>query len=255
LNVPLENEMHYTLETLGIELMNAKHPLDAELHRKCSGLRDDLLEKEAFGNRRFILEDNFWNITSKYRLDILLLDIPRIANELAFAIGFSTSYLEHIAVTNECAFPSFGDSFFWYHIDFGVRLVSSGWDRLALLLHIAFGLQNGERCNLGKVLKEIPRLYPEIVRNKDFKAIKQFHDEKLKELEDGPGRGVRHETTHIFSPSTRFFCEFVEKHVIDRNDRLTHIKWRDQLVEHHSLYILGISQVLGMVASQWPPRY
>ena len=96
-------------------------------------------------------------------------------------------------------FPTFADGFFWYHIDYGFRLAPSGWDRLALLLDLAFNTGVGFSCNLKRVLIAITKKDPQIVQDTNFVELTSFRDDQFRDrvlLSDS--RGIRE-----FQPRTQ----------------------------------------------------
>lgn len=250
MQVPLEKEVHQILAGRGIPLLDY-----TVVHTTCAGYRSHLLKLEASQPQLPLSGNTFWDITPKYRFDVLAEDIPRVANELAFAIGLSSVYLGQVAEGRRPYFRTSADSFFWYHIDFGVRLASSGWDRIALLLDLAFDLKTGTKCNFPLVLREMPKVDEHIIEDGNFKKLKAFRDGRFLDLEAGAGEGARHEATHLLSPSTRFLFEYsdaVAKKLRKVPPELRpEARW-DMLVEHHRFYVSGIENTLGLVASRWP---
>jgi hypothetical protein len=254
MKVPLEDEVCQILAALGIHLLGPGHPIVDEFHRACVAFRSHLVNLETSQDRPPLSRSSFWEITPKYRFDVLSQDIPNIANQLAFAIGFSSLYLGQVAESTTTYFKTFADAFFWYHIDFGIRLASSGWDRIALLLDLAFDLNTGTRCSLPLVLKEIPNIDAQIIQDKNFKKLKAFRDGGFLDLEARAGEGARHEATHLLSPSTRFLCEFLDAIVKKPGKAPPESRpkeRRDMLVEHHGLYVSGIENAAQLVSSRW----
>jgi hypothetical protein len=86
MEAPLAKDIFNILSDLGIKFLNREHPLLGELHEYCRGLRSHLLEKEEGEKRSPLIENTLWDITPKYRLDILTQDIPKVGNQLAYAI-------------------------------------------------------------------------------------------------------------------------------------------------------------------------
>lgn len=255
MEAPLAGDIYNILSDLGIKFLNRDHPLLGELHKYCSGLRSHLLEKEGGEKRYPLIANAFWEITPKYRLDVLIQDIVKIGNQLAYAIGFATLYLEHLSEAERVYFPGPGDNFFWYHIDFGLRLASSGWDRLALLLDLSYDLNTGVRCNLQLVLREITKANSNIVNDNDFKTLKTFRDGRFLDLEAHAGEGARHEATHLLSPSTRFLFEFLDAHGKRPEEVPTKLRpkaQRDLLMDHHGFYLSGIKNAIHLVHLRWP---
>ncbi len=250
MQVPLERDVRHILSDLGISLLDYMR-----VYTTCAGFRSHLLKLEDSQLPLPLTGSTFWDITPKYRFDALAIDIPRVANELAFAIGFSSIYLPQVAEGKRRYFPTCADAFFWYHIDFGIRLASSGWDRIALLLDLAFDLKTGTRCNFPLVLREIAKLDKQIVHEESFKELKAFRDGRFLDLEVRAGKGARHEATHLLSPGTRFLFEFheaVPQKLEEVPSELRPEARRDMLVEHHRFYVLGVENTLRLVASRWP---
>lgn len=254
MEIPLEKEVLQILSDQKIFLLNVEHPIVDELHKCCSKLRSYLLDLEANQPRSSLSHSSFWQITPKYRLDVLRMGIPKIANQLAYAISFSTLYLSQIAESKTTYFPTMVDSFFWYHIDFGTRLASSGWDRIALLLDLAYQLNTLTECSFPFVLRELPKVDKKIVQDANFKKLKTFRDSRFLDLEAGSGKGARHETTHLLSPSTKFFFEFLENgnKSVSVPPELRPKERRNMLIEHHEFYLSGIQSALQLVSLRWP---
>lgn len=254
MEIPLEKEILQILSNLGIPVLNVNHPIHDELFRCSSKLRSHLLKIATTQARHALSQSSFWDITPKYRLDVLRFDIVKIANQLAYAIGFSTLYLSQVAKSKTTYFPTMADSFFWYHIDFGIRLASSGWDRIALLLDLAYQLNLDTKCNFPRVVREIPKVDRNIVHNTDFKKLRDFRNNRFLDLEAGAGRGARHETTHLLSASTKFFSEFLENRgkAVRIPPDLRPKERRDMLIEHHEFYLSGIQSALQLVSLRWP---
>lgn len=76
------------LDLRGIELVNSQHRVDEAVNGQTAGLRARLLANESSGDIRKLSQSTFWEITPKYRLDLLRLEIPEVANQLALSIGF-----------------------------------------------------------------------------------------------------------------------------------------------------------------------
>lgn len=140
-------------------------------------------------------------------------------------------------------------------VDAGFRFVSSGWDRLALLLDLAFELNLQSNCNLKTVLQNIPQQSDQRYCSRSFKNLKKFRDGRMKELEGTSGTGVRHEATHIMAPSTRLVFEYLETVVSDANKMPRELQGSarlDLLAEHHGLYVAGVRDALQLVCERWP---
>ena len=256
MEIPLREEVCRILEKIEIPFPDPS--LSSDIYSCCAEFRQHLLKLETSQTRPPLSGGSYWDITPKYRFDVLARDIPVIADQLAFAIGFSSLYLPQVAPSKRQYFPTFADSFFWYHIDFGFRLASSGWDRIALLLDIAFNLNLGNKCNIKDVLKKLPKDSKMVADDKSFKNLKCFRDTKLNDLEAKRGKGARHEATHLLSPSTRFLFEFLETSVAPETGEvplgLEPKGRRDMLIAHHKSYIAGVQDAVHLIASYWSPR-
>ncbi|MHB8859591.1 MAG: hypothetical protein ACYC6Z_08965 [Thermoleophilia bacterium] len=218
---------------------------------KTCRLRDDLASIEK-GSGSSLCDHTFWDISLKYRYDVLCEEIVRIPNDLAYAIYWSNYYKPKVRNDLNVA-PNSSDHFFWFFISMGIRLVSSGWDRIALVLDLAFNTQLGPKCNLAQVLRVIQK-NSGVTEHNSFRNLKRFRDNELKELEDGSGKGARHEATHLISPSSRFFFELIE---IDCNPSLAshHLNsdgWFDLLTKHHPLFRKGIEDMASLITEMTP---
>jgi hypothetical protein len=254
MDVPLKGELLQALSGLGISL-EADTSLDSDIHQCCRALRDHLLTLPSPEARVPLSGASFWDVTPVHRFDLIRRELIVIPDQLAYSIGFSSLYLPQLAPITRPYYARFAENLFWYHVDFGFRLASSGWDRIALLLDLAFDLGLETRCSLKTVLKELPGFSRAIEQNENFKALKQFRDTKLRELEGKSGRGVRHEATHMLSPSTRLAFEFFES-CLPQAELLpaeVHPKGRrDMLIEHHALLASGTRHALELVQWRWP---
>ncbi|MCL5736916.1 MAG: hypothetical protein M1274_15325 [Actinobacteria bacterium] len=253
--VALEDELREVLSSLGVALVTPDSPLWGDLRQGCASLRRHLLELETKQVSLPLSGGSYWDISPKYRLDVLTEDIQHIANQLGFSIGFSSLYLPRIHPGKIPYCPSFADEFFWYHINFGFRLASSGWDRIALLLDLAFGLNLREKCGLRSVLKELPKCQGMDDKGKSYIALKRFRDQRFTDLEAKQGRGARHETTHLLSPSTRYLFEFLETVVGGARRMPPELEGkarRDALIVHHGFYLQGVQHTIDLVSSRWP---
>jgi len=227
-----------------------------------SSLREILVQIEnnylEDNPREFISNNSPRNISLKYQLDFLRRDIAQLVNQYSFALAQSRFYLkDSFAYTYQ---QDIYDFMYWYNIDFAYRLASSGWDRLSYLLNIGFNLKI-QKYNLSNILKEIPNRVHQIEKNDNYKRLKNFRDHNLIDLEYKLGEGARHETTHLISRSTRFFCEFTE--ILTKNkefnpkiqrQKAEEIKERQTrdlrlLEEHFGHYINGIDNTLNLIGS------
>ena len=237
-----------------VDYVDAEHELVSRLNTSCAELRKHLLSEERDKEIVQLSEaTSYWELTPKCRYDYLIFDIPSVANQLAFSVWLARLQVEHLTEATSGYFPTWSDALFWYHIDFGVRLTSSAWDRTALLLDLAFQLDSGAGCSLPTVLKCLPSVDVTIIHLSSFKMLKAFRDGPFKELEAGPGAGARHEATHLLSPSTRRLAECIEsfsrKVATGRQPR----EWLDFLQQHHAMYLEGLEHALRLVEQRWPP--
>ena len=227
-------------------LMNAEEGIDqaiAEITTKCKYLRNCL---DASPKRNLTTGD-FWGLSERYKFDILVRELEKIARQIVTSLTFSARYSTKLADISMGTYDgTMVDHMFWYHIDFGVRLLSSGWDRIALLLDLAYDLELHDRCNLSRVMKELPKVAIDIEKNENFKFIKRYRDNEFTELENGPGKGARHETTHILTPSSRHFFSFLESHNDDTNVLEPH-KWMTLLKKQFHLYLQGIKKAASLM--------
>ncbi|MGE5443009.1 MAG: hypothetical protein ACM3SR_00195 [Ignavibacteriales bacterium] len=104
------------------------------------------------------------------------------------------------------------------------------------------------------MLRELPKVDKKIVQDANFKKLKTFRDSRFLDLEAGSGKGARHETTHLLSPSTKFFFEFLEKgnKSVSVPPELRPKERRNMLIEHHEFYLSGIQSALQLVSLRWP---
>lgn len=253
MKVGFEKKIFEIIKEKDLELLHSSHPFIQKFHSSTSKLRDLLVEIEnnlySDKPRPRLSENHPFNVTLKYQLDYLGMDMPQIANQYCIAVASAYYFLPNTSDTKTGYFYSRPDLFFWYNIDFGYRLASSGWDRISYLLNIAFNLRI-EKYNLSNVLKSLPKKVESVVNDGSFMSLKKFRDEKLHDLEYKYGGGARHETTHVISRSTRFFCEVLEKFKIGSDEmekrRVEELK---VLEDHHKFYIKGIQDSLDLMKS------
>jgi hypothetical protein len=127
-------------------------------------------------------------LTEKARIDYLCLELRFIILQTAMSIASA-----HYFLPNTCDFRktnqlTYDDLMYWYHIDYGIRLISSCWDRLSHYISLAFELAI-DRIDFQNVIREIPKRHPTIVHNENFKQLKYIRDVKFKEVEDKYSRG------------------------------------------------------------------
>lgn len=255
MEVPLEHHIRQILSQEGISFMDGNHPTFGVLYGCTAKFREHLLQSERGQSRTPFSQNSFWKITPKYRFDILRIDIPRVANAIATAIGLASIYFEHIAIADVKAsfIPTMGDFLFWNNVDYGIRLSSSGWDRIALMLDLAYELNTDTNCNLKVVLKELSK-DPQITNQAEFKSLKKFRDTDFNNLEAKVGEGARHEATHLVSPQTRHLFEFLDAHVGNLGSIPPDIRPKERLEflkKHYELYISGIEDASKLIAFRW----
>jgi hypothetical protein len=68
-------------------------------------------------------------------------------------------------------------------MDQAIKSISSGWDRLAILLDMAFEIDLCRDVNLHKVLSEIVKEYPDISSKIDFVRLQNIQRNELQVLE------------------------------------------------------------------------
>jgi len=262
--IPLVKEVGRELTALGVPAKDVrvqKHyeqygGLLEKVSDCCIRFRQRLVQDEATRTRVPLLGSSFWDVTPKYRCDALQFDLVYLADQLAWAIGFASVYLNHAPKSEQHHGWDAAEHLCMYHLDFAIRLASSGWDRIALLLDLAFDLGTGERCDLSRVLIEIPKKWPRLVNNEHFKWLKKFRDKDFLELEAGKGRGRRHEVTHLLAFRTRFLCESLDCHtppghvVPPKRSRLE--QTRDSLLQHYHHYVSGINQATNLICAVFP---
>ncbi len=233
-------------------------PLWMKCNNECVELRKRLEAEATEEEKGRRLRDgySFWEISPSYRFDLLNSEIPWIADELAYAIAYMSIYLPYVQqdVTTRDRGPSMADFLFWYHADAGVRIASSCWERLGLLLDLAFDLELKNRCSFPAAIDKLADSEHtlKIAESEEFKQLEEIRNGEFQELEAGYGKGVRHETTHYLNMRTRFFhMELVEPWVSDEDvedNSKNAAYWRDFLIEQHRLYIQGATAAIQMVA-------
>ncbi|MHB1054652.1 MAG: Cthe_2314 family HEPN domain-containing protein [Thermoleophilia bacterium] len=194
----------------------------------------------------------FWELGPSYRFDLLGYEIPWIADELAYAIAYMSIYLPHIKqdVSTRHELPSIADFLYWYHTDAGIRIASSCWERLGLLMDLAFDLNLRHKCSFPRALDGLAS--HEVAESEQYKLLDKIRNEEFQQLESGHGRGMRHETTHYLNPRTRFLhMQLIEQwdlDVSDADDSEDANYWLKFLVEQHKLYVNGATAAIDLVA-------
>lgn len=255
MEVPLRQEVLDAISGLGLERVFHGHPLQRRIMDVTKPLRTHIVEREGNVSSKPLSQGTFWDITHKYRLDIFQLEIPNVLNQLAYAAGLAKIYVPMLAKPVAPYIPKMADRFFWYHIDLGTRTVSSVWDRVALLLDLAFELSLERECTLKTIMRELPKREEKIIKVEAFKQLKRFREVEFLEVEGRSTLGSRHEVTHVILPSTRFLHHFLNTHskqpgkvpVEDMpEERL------EFLVRHHRLLMRGVGFALDLIEWRWP---
>jgi len=261
LTPPLEKEIRDALDRLSISLSTDDDSFWMKLSRDCSELRNRLVQEITEEQRGKKLRDgcSFWEISPKYRFNLLGNEIPWMADELAYAIACMSIYLPFVRqdVQTRSNTPSMADSLYWYHADAGIRIASSCWERIGLLLDLAFDLGLRHRCSFPAALEKLKakddERTKEAAQSEKFQRLEEIRDGEFRQLEAGHGRGARHETTHYLNMRTRFFhMELVEQwdsDVKDADNSRDAAYWLDLLVEQHRLFIEGAKKAMEMVAA------
>lgn len=250
-----QKELHHLLTSLGVRLLYVNSDIIMQLRESCKPARARLVEEEETPGSLF--EQSFWELSSKYQLDILLIDIQVVANQLAYTIGFAEMNKEVAKQQIDIPYLQEGeDVLFWYHADFGLRLAASGWDHIALLLNLVFDLDlAGRGCTLSTVMQQLPKHVSEIEAEPDFKKLKKFRDGRYAELQSRhAGEGARDEITHLMSAYSRLMFETFE--VAPDQKRLMILRQKPQeqvdfLKEHHSLYLEGIKDTSKLIQTMY----
>ncbi len=235
------------------------HPISKSILTSTKKLREVLvkLEKEQYpdGNLPKISENIPLKVSLKYQLDYLFIEIPQICNQFCISLASAYYFLPYTSDTKYGYFYDKPDLFFWTNVDSGFRYASSGWDRLSLLLNIAFNLQI-IKYNLSSVLQAIPTQIVDVIQDDNFKNLKNFRDKRFSELEFKLAGGARHETTHVISRSTRFFFEHIEKFELGSVKQKRRRENELNLLEdHYKLFIEGINDSLNLINTHFDEKF
>ena len=251
-----------------IDFLYSGHPLGMKFSESTSKLRLCLqrMETEEYGqtsrprisDSRNVRRD----ITSKYQLDYLRDDIIQISNQFAISIAQALYFLPNTSEIKYSYFYNKSDSFYWYNIDNGYKIASSGWDRISFLLNLAFNL-GIEKYNLSNVLAAIANKIDGASKNDNFKSLKKFRDGEFKELEHKLSEGIRHEVIHIITRPTRFWCELLEqiehdeKYMVKNRFELEEKRANEVklLEEHYKHFLTGIDDSLDLVESFFDEKF
>lgn len=247
-DIDLENE----LNKLGLlPTWDDGHPLWMLIPRDCTALRQKLSSTPVAEeiDQRFA---TFWDISDKYRFDLLGYEIAWIADQLAFSAALASLHRPHMKQTAETPYnrPVMSDSLFWFYIDAGLRNASSCWQRVGIFLDLAFNLGLRSDCSFPKALRRLEK-NGSVNKSGNFHNLTRFRDGRFQELEARRGVGSRHEATHIISPRLRHWAAEIVEPLIDGKPSLKTGRgpdyWVKFLVDHHGLYLNGAQDAVALV--------
>lgn len=235
--VPLEKELLTSLNE--IELLGYHGEMEGIIATNPGGkrLRNLLAADEKQSGTSKLIGNSPRNLTPKYRLDILEYDLQAIADELALCLAQAHIYIPLVLQRKTPVFAfSTAVKLACYHLDFGFRLASSGWDRIALVLTLAFDLNQQKKWNLKRVLEKLNKI-DGLRDNTNLKWLDTFHSNEFQEL-DGEQLGIRHETTHQITLLARYRFEYVEGFSTQSQEQEYKLKeWYGSLLDHYHHYI------------------
>jgi len=239
-----------TLKKHGIDIKRDRDSLFNCLISSTSTYRDEAMR--TFSPNTAFLEGDFWNIPPKYKIDIIVQDILYIVFSISKNIAISLIKSNEISNMIKQYDRSLDDVLFWDSIEHSLRLISSGWDRIGLLIDLVYNLNLNTRCNFPNVINILPKLDITIFDNEYYKKLKQFRDTYFIDLENKRGKGYRHETTHLISLPTRIFFEFLE----GKSNINPSIKIKDRpaffiefVTKHYEYYIEGTKNTCKLIES------
>jgi hypothetical protein len=246
MTLPLVRELKDSFKELGIPSVHTSLEVKIRQSPGCVACRNELLESEEKPGQ--LTGGTFWTVSPKYQFDLLARDIPKIADSLSLSIGIEHIYLSYVAKLTASPYqPTLSDELFWYAIENGFRLSSSGWDRIALLLDLVLKLEVGSHCNYKKIIDILEKLSV-VETNAAFQELKSFRHSKFLELEGMVGQGLRHEATHLISTNTRFMTEILERFSPQHLEtQMTPEKAHELLISHYRYYVAGINQALNLI--------
>jgi hypothetical protein len=156
-----------------------------DIRCQCVNLRTRELVRESNKTLSNNITEGFWNLTKKARFDIVTEDFERIVWHIDFSIENMNKILPFVSKikSGQQYSPSKNDDIFWYYMDQAIKSISSGWDRLAILLDMAFEIDLCRDVNLHKVLSEIVKEYPDISSKIDFVRLQNIQRNELQVLE------------------------------------------------------------------------
>ena len=231
--IPLREEIRQSIKDLGLT------PMQISLYfyqkHKWIDFRNKHLHTQKTPSS--LINENLPILPLKHQFDILTKDIEVIANNLIHCIAIANIYRPYISNYKQAPITlNTADTVYWLHIDLGFRLCSSGWDRVALLLNMVLNLRLNPHCNLAKVIKKLTQ-DPNYANSHDFKKLQTFYEKDFKDLEDGIGKGRRHEVTHLISRFTRVFFESLEGFLsYTKSTGISAQNEFDILIKHYHLY-------------------
>jgi hypothetical protein len=205
--IPLVEAIEKSRKQLGLPFAHNDDMIALGQGSGMKAVRARLMQEEIqAGGPSLLTQATFWDLTQKYQYDALMWEIPRIANALVISASYANIYVQQVVQPQTAYYQmSYADELFFYHIDTGIRLVSSGWDRLALLLDLAFQINLAANCNFHKV---IDKLLAQIPTSPTLAALESYRQGDFQDLErrppkgqgSGKGKGLRDEATHLLNP-------------------------------------------------------
>ena len=249
--IPLENELLKSFRELEIPGNHLDLTNMIYTNPGCADVRKKLLDEEKSNPGGILSGSTFWDVSTKYRWDVLAFDISAIANRLALSLALANIYLPSTAKIEDVPYiRTRADELFWYAVDTGFRLTSSGWDRIGLLLDVAFALHLGNQCSFKNAIRKITNVCGDDCNNPYLKALLEFRDTGFVELEGHQrGEGIRHETTHLMLLSTRFTMECLENVGTIQRVEDPH-EWFGKLRSHYDYYVRGIADAVNLIGSR-----
>jgi hypothetical protein len=212
----------------------------------CKKRREEFLVAEKNPGR--LMRGSVGDLSPKYRFDTLAMDFGQIGDHLGLSIALADASLPSVMLPTQFPIqPSFADTMFWYAIDNGIRTASSGWDRIALFLELVLHLKIGKLCDFEKVMKCLAD-DDRYRHNKEFETLDQFRNGAYRQLNNGAGRGLRNEATHLMSTHARYYFEKLEYLVF--GELVTDLAPKnilDSLIDQYHHYIIGHAAMLSFI--------
>lgn len=219
-------------------------------------LRSYLQKSELWNLENNSIKYGIWSVTPKYRFDIVIEDFNRILLHINFSIHNMEKILPDIADIKfwEPYLQGGHDMAYWYYVDQCIKSISSGWDRLAILLDIAFKTELWKNVNLHKILDEklkdkILEKHPNLYENKDFIQLQKIQRNELQFLESTRWIWLRHEATHSMTLGTRFWFEFLEGCVWLEHKNRMQKDWFQQIQLQKEYLISWQENVIDLIES------